>query len=273
MNNQITKSHTYIDGHKISFLEQGTGIPVILLHGIPTNSVMWRDIIPQLSKTHRVIAPDLLNYGQSTKPKSADVSINAQRHMLVKLMTALGVRRADIVGHDIGGGVAQLIAVSYPEKIRKLVLMDSICFDSWPIPEFEPLQKPGAESEMSLDDFLSMMRDFMPNGVFNKSVMTDELIDLYLAPWSTESGKRAFFRNLRRLNNEYTQAIADELRHLPHQTLIMWGDKDPFQKPDYAPKLAETIPNAKLVWIKDAGHWLIDEKPAEIGKHLRQFLN
>lgn len=273
MSTQITENYTYIDGHKIAFLEQGSGSPIILLHGIPTNSLMWRNIIPQLAKTHRVIAPDLLNYGKSAKPKSADVSINAQSNMIVKLMDVLGARQADIVGHDIGGGVAQLIAVNYPEKVRKLILIDSICFDSWPIPDFEPLQEPGAESEMSLEDFLSMMRGFLPKGVYDKSVMTDELIEMYLEPWSTEDGKHAFFRNLRRLNKEYTQAITDELSNLPHQTFIMWGDKDPFQKPEYAPKLAEAIPNAKLFWIKDVAHWLIDEKPDEIGEHINKFLS
>lgn len=273
MGTQITENHTFINGHKIAFREQGAGSPVILIHGIPTNSLMWRDIIPKLAETRRVIAPDLLNYGLSAKPISADVSINAQSHMLVKLMDALGVSQADIVAHDIGGGIAQLVAVNHPEKIRKLVLIDSVCFDSWPIPEFEPLLKPEAESEMSLNDFISMMRGFMPNGVYNKSIMTDELIELYLGPWSSEDGKRAFFRNLRRLNKEYTQAIADELKHLPHQSLVMCGDKDPFQKPEYASKLVEAIPNAELVWIKDAGHWLIDEKPNEIVDHINQFLD
>ena len=158
MSTQVKEHHTYIDGHKIAFREQGKGSPVILIHGIPTNSLMWRAIIPLLAKTHRVIAPDLLNYGQSTKPKSADVSINAQSRMIVKLMDALGVRRADIVAHDIGGGIAQLIAVNYPEKVRKLVLMDSVCFDSWPIPEFEPLQQPGADDAMNLSAFVDMMR-------------------------------------------------------------------------------------------------------------------
>ncbi|MBE0443250.1 MULTISPECIES: alpha/beta fold hydrolase [unclassified Psychrobacter] len=272
MSTQITKNHTYIDGHKIAFLEQGSGSPIILLHGIPTNSLMWRNIIPELAKTHRVIAPDLLNYGKSDKPNDADVSINAQSSIIAKLMDVLGARRADIVGHDIGGGIAQLIAVNYPEKIRKLVLIDSICFDSWPIPEFEPLQEPGAESDMSSEDFLTMMRGFLPKGVQDKSIMTDELIDMYLEPWSTEDGKHAFFRNLERLNKEYTQAIADDLSNLQQQTLIMWGDQDPFQKPDYAPKLVETIPNAELVWIKDVAHWLIDEKPDEIAEHLNQFL-
>ena len=151
--------------------------------------------------------------------------------------------------------------------------MDSICFDSWPIPEFEALQEPGAEAGMSLDEFTSMMRDFMPNGVHNKSVMTEELIDLYLTPWSSEDGKRAFFRNLRRLNKEYTQAIAEELKHLPHPCLVMWGEKDPFQKSEYASKLAEAIPKAELVWIKDAAHWLVDEKPDEVGDRIDRFLD
>jgi 2-hydroxymuconate-semialdehyde hydrolase len=272
MNTQITEHSTYINGHKIAFLEQGVGSPVFLIHGIPTNNLMWRKIIPLLAKRHRVIAPDLLNYGKSDKPNNADVSINAQAHMIVQLMDALGVHRADVVAHDIGGGIAQLIAVKNPEIIRKLVLIDSVCFDSWPIPEFEPLQLPGADAGMSLNEFVDMMRGFMPNGVFNKSVMTNDVIDRYIEPWSTEDGKRAFFRNLRRLNNEYTQAITGELNKLPHQTLILWGDKDPFQKPEYAPKLAEAIPNAELVWIKDAGHWLIDEKPDEIGEHIDLFL-
>jgi len=272
MSTQITEHSTYINGHKIAFLEQGVGSPVFLIHGIPTNSLMWRKIIPLLAKRHRVIAPDLLNYGKSEKPSNADVSINAQSRMIVQLMDALGVHRADVVAHDIGGGIAQLIAVKNPERIRKLVLIDSVCFDSWPIPEFEPLQLPGADAGMSLNEFVSMMRGFMPNGVYNKGIMSNDVIDRYIEPWSTEDGKRDFFRNLKRLNNEYTQAITGELNKLPHQTLILWGDKDPFQKPEYAPKLAKEIPNAELVWIKDVGHWLIDEKPDEIGEHIDLFL-
>lgn len=272
MATQMIQNHTYIDGNQIAFYEQGSGSPVILIHGIPTNSLMWRNIIPQLAKTHRVIAPDLLNYGESAKPENADVSINAQSHMLAKFMDSIGERNADIVGHDIGGGIAQLLAVNYPEKVSKLVLMDSICFDSWPIPEFEPLQEPGAESEMSLDDFLDMMRGFLPKGVNDKSVMTEELIDQYLKPWSSETGKKAFFRNLRRLNKEYTLAVSDQLKQLPHKTLVLWGEKDPFQKPEYAPKLAAEIPNSDLIWVADAGHWLIDEKPTEVGENLIRFL-
>ncbi len=272
MNNPQAK-FTNIKGHKISYLEEGEGYPVILIHGIPTSNLMWRNIMPELAKTRRVIAPDLLNYGQSDKPDDANVSIEAQSRLIVKLMSQLGLEKADVVAHDIGGGVAQLIGVNYPEKVRKLVLIDSVCFDSWPVPGFIPLQEEGAEEGMSLQEFVKMMRGFMPLGVHNKSAMTDEVIDLYLGPWSTEEGKKAFFRNLRRLNPEYPKAIASELKHLPHETLIMWADKDIFQKPTYASKLKEAIPKAELVWIKDSGHWLIEEKPEEIRQLILNFLN
>jgi len=262
-----------IDGNRISYAEQGEGSPVVLIHGIPTSNLLWRKVMPELAKTHQVFAPDLLNFGKSDKPMDANVSIEAQSRLIVKFMDKLGIKSADIVAHDIGGGVAQLMAVNHAERVGKLVLIDAVCFDSWPIPEFLPLLEAGAEERMSLDAFMKMMREFMPQGVHNKKVMTDEVIDLYLSPWSTEDGKKALFRNFRRLNSEYTQAIACELKHLAHETLILWAENDAFQKPAYASKLLEAIPNARLIWIKDAGHWLMEEKPEEVSSHLIDFLD
>ena len=104
--------HQYlqVDGHRIAYLEQGEGAPLILLHGIPMSGLLWRKILPQLAQTHRVIVPDMLNYGKSDKPLDADVSIAAQSKILIGLMDALGIRCADLVAHDIGGGVAQILA-------------------------------------------------------------------------------------------------------------------------------------------------------------------
>jgi len=270
--NQSNQHLIHIDDYPIAYVQQGEGNPVVLIHGIPTSNQLWRNVIPELAKTHHVFAPDLLNYGKSCKPADANVSIEAQSRLIVKFMDELGMKSADIVAHDIGGGIAQLIAVNYPERVRKLVLIDTVCFDSWPIPEFLPLQKPGAEAAMDLEAFLKMMREFMPQGVFNKDAMTDEVIDLYLSPWSTEEGKKALFRNFRRLNPEYTQAIAGELKHLAHETLILWAENDVFQKPVYASQLQQSIPNSKLIWIKEAGHWLMEEKAEEVAGHLIAFL-
>ncbi len=266
--------HNYmlVEGHHLAYLDEGSGPPVLLIHGIPTSSLLWRDIIPVLAKTHRAIAPDLLNYGKSDKPDNADVSIAAQARLLIGLLDALGIRRADVVSHDIGGGVAQIIAVRHPERVKKLVLSNAVCFDSWPIPEFKPLQEPGAEDKMSLEAFTEMLRGFLPQGVHRTESLSPTAVEIIMEPWSSEDGKRALFRNFRRLNPEYTQAIADELKHLDHDTLILWGREDPFQKPAYAEKLRSTVPNAKLIWIDDAAHWIMEEKPVEVAAALKAFL-
>lgn len=267
----ISHRYLYVDGHRIAYLEQGAGPPVILLHGIPTSSLMWRNIIPDLARSYRVIAPDLLNYGKSDKPLDANVSIEAQSRIMLALMDALGIRRADVVAHDIGGGIAQIMAVNRPERVERLVLADAVCFDSWPIPEFAPLQEPDAEQQMSVAEFEQMHRDFLPKGLYDKSVATPDLADMMIEPWRGEEGKRAFFRNLRRLNPEYTLAIADDLAHLPHETLILWGRHDPFQKPKYAEKLKTTLPNARLEWV-EAAHWITEERPQETAEILGAFL-
>ncbi len=270
---QFKEQSVQINGYNIAYIVQGEGSPVVLIHGIPTSNQLWRKVMPALAKTHQVFAPDMLNYGKSDKPLDANVSIEAQSRLIIEFMDKLGLDSADIVAHDIGGGVAQLMAVNYADRVRKLVLIDVVCFDSWPIPEFLPLQKAGAEEKMPLEDFVKMMRDFMPQGVYNKDIMTGHVIDLYLSVWSSEAGKKALFRNFRRLNPEYTLAIAGDLKHLANDTLIIWAENDIFQKPAYASKLLETIPNAKLIWVKDAGHWLMEEKPEEISAHLISFLD
>lgn len=272
--NTLEYRHNYmlVEGHRLAYLDEGNGPPVLLIHGIPTSSLLWRDIIPALAKTHRVIAPDMLNYGKSDKPDNADVSIAAQARLLIGVLDALGIRRADVVSHDIGGGVAQIIAVRHPERVKKLVLSNAVCFDSWPIPEFKPLQEPGAEDKMSLKAFIEMLRGFLPQGVRRPESLSPAAVEIIMEPWSSEDGKRALFRNFRRLNPEYTQAIADELKYLDHNTLILWGREDPFQKPAYAERLRSTIPNAKLIWIDDAAHWIMEEKPVEVAAALKAFL-
>lgn len=271
--NQPQEKFITVNSHKIAYLEQGEGSPIILIHGIPTYNILWRKIMPEISKTYKVFAPDMLNYGDSDKPVDTNVSIGAQSRLIKAFMDKLNLESADIVGHDIGGGVAQLMAVNYPERVRRLVLIDSVCFDSWPIPEFIKLQEEGIEDKMSFEEFLKMMRELMPRGVHNKSAMTDDVIELYLIPWSRKDNRKALLRNILRLNPEYTQAIAGELKHIPHETLVLWGEHDEFQKPSYATKLAETIPKTSLVWIKKAGHWPMEEKPDDVIHYLMSFLN
>ena len=270
---KLTHEFAMVEGHRIAYLDEGDGPPLILLHGIPTSSLLWRNVIPDLAQTRRVIAPDMLNYGRSDKPLRADVSIAAQARILVGLMDALGLSRVDLAAHDIGGGVAQIVAVRHPERVNRLILASAICFDSWPIPEFEPLQEDGAEAGMSLKAFDAMLRDFLPQGVAAEDGLSSEATEIMLHPWANEAGKAALFRNFRRLNPEYTMAVARELETLDLPTLVLWGDKDPFQKPAYAQRLADTIPCARVAWITGAAHWIMEEQPQAVAAEISGFLD
>jgi pimeloyl-ACP methyl ester carboxylesterase len=169
--------------------------------------------------------------------------------------------------------VAQIVAVRHSERLNRLILASAICFDSWPIPEFEPLQEVGAEAKMTVEAFEAMLRDFLPQGVADADGLNSEAVDIMLRPWAGEAGKAALFRNFRRLNPEYTMAIARELETLDLPVLVLWGDSDPFQKPAYAQRLTETIPGARLEWITDAAHWIMEEKPDEIADRIARFLD
>ncbi|HEX6731191.1 MAG TPA: alpha/beta fold hydrolase, partial [Pyrinomonadaceae bacterium] len=113
-----------VNGVRLHYLTAGKGDPVILLHGYAQNSHMWRPLIPQLAKTHTVIAPDLRGFGQSSKPSGGyDKKTMAQD--IHALATSLGIRRATVVGHDIGLMVAYAYAAQYPAEVDRIVLMDA----------------------------------------------------------------------------------------------------------------------------------------------------
>src|SRR5919202_2184352 len=114
---------------------RGAGEPVVFLHGFPTSSHLWRDVVPLVPAGHRLVVLDLLGYGRSDKPLGRDVSIRGHAERLVQLFDALRIERASVVGHDIGGGIAQYLAVKHPTRVVRIALVNSVGFDDWPTRE------------------------------------------------------------------------------------------------------------------------------------------
>jgi 2-hydroxymuconate-semialdehyde hydrolase len=111
---------------------RGAGEPIIFLHGFPTSSHLWRDLIPILPDGYRTVVVDLLGFGRSDRPLGRDVSIPGHAQRVIALMDALRIEYAALVGHDVGGGIAQYLAVHHPTRIARLCLIDSVAFDRWP---------------------------------------------------------------------------------------------------------------------------------------------
>lgn len=129
---RLDKKRIRVSAGEIAYADEGDGPVALLLHGFPTSSHLWRDLVPILAPRFRAIAPDLLGYGDSEKPGDPGaLTIRAQASAMRELLSALDVEEPAVVGHDIGGGVAQLLALE--GGVKALTLIDSICFDSWPI--------------------------------------------------------------------------------------------------------------------------------------------
>jgi pimeloyl-ACP methyl ester carboxylesterase len=122
-----------LDNDFVSYVDEGAGEPVILLHGIPTWGYLWHGLIPALSRTHRLLIPDLVGFGYSDKSDRFDRSIHAQALMVERWMDALEIGTATVVAHDIGGGVALRLATLRPGRVSTLCLLNTVCYDSWPI--------------------------------------------------------------------------------------------------------------------------------------------
>src|SRR5918999_3842655 len=124
-----------LDGARLYYYAAGTrgaGEPVVLIHGFPTSGHLWGELVPLVPSGHRVVVVDLLGYGRSDRPRAGRVTLRAHADRTIELFDVLGIDRACVVGHDVGGGVAQSMAVRYPERVSRLCLIDSVAFGGWP---------------------------------------------------------------------------------------------------------------------------------------------
>jgi pimeloyl-ACP methyl ester carboxylesterase len=135
----FAKQFTHVGQARVAYRDEGTGPPVVLLHGCPFSSPVWRNVLPALTAAgHRVRAPDLLGLGDTETPLGADWSLSAQAATIVGWLDVLGLDRVSLVGHDHGGAVAQLLAAQCPERFDRLVLCNVEAYDNWPSSDERP---------------------------------------------------------------------------------------------------------------------------------------
>ncbi|MBW3628112.1 MAG: alpha/beta hydrolase [Gemmatimonadetes bacterium] len=268
---QALQKVTEVGDRFVSYVDQGFGEPLILLHGIPTWGYLWHSVLPALARTHRVLVPDLLGFGYSDKGDRFDRSIATQAEMLDGWMQGLGVERADVVAHDIGGGVALRLATLFPQRVRRLGLMHAVCYDSWPIEMMLQFGHPGVHRKVSASTAIAGLKLALKQGF--ASSPADELLDGILAPYATEVGKLSLVRNAAALNTNLTTEITSLLPRVDAPTLVLWGEEDKFQPVRFGERLAWDIPDAKLVRIPEARHFVMFDQPDAVERHVANFLD
>jgi pimeloyl-ACP methyl ester carboxylesterase len=250
----------------------GAGQAVLLVHGIPTSSRLWDGVGADLAAGHDVAAFDMLGYGESAKPVDHDVSMAAQARLVPPLLDALGLDRVVLVGHDLGGAVAQRVVLEAPERVSGLVLIDSVSFDSWPIARMRALRALSPPftrrwPRLWFGYFDRTLRPYVPKGEPREALAAS------LAAWSGDrDSAEAWIRNTRAMDARITAEIAPRLGEVAVPAHVVWGRRDPFQKVRWAARLRDAIPGATLS-VLDGGHFLPWDRPAEVAAEIRALAN
>ncbi len=265
-----------VNGHRIAYLDEGQGPPLILLHGYGGSMWQWEYQQP-LTAQFRVITPDLIGSGLSDKP-AIDYRPEELIDSIRGLMDELGLPTATLIGNSMGGGVAIGMALTYPERVHRLVLIDGL-----PDHVRERLVSPLMQRAINTHAPAWLARFgalFLGNrtmeAVLKEIVYDPRLVTPLVLDRSNRNRQRAdMITPLLALRNSlplWEQHFAPRLKDIRHSTLILWGEHDRLFPPQVGRDLLTIIPHSKLIVIPDAGHIPQWEQPQAVNRHIREFL-
>jgi haloalkane dehalogenase len=260
-----------IDDHdlEVAYYDDGTGDPVVFLHGIPTNSYLWREAVPPITEERRVIVPDMVGYGQSSMYDGFDRSLRAQEEMLAELLESLDLQTISLVGHDLGGGIALRYAVHNPDAVEQLVLSNAVAYDSWPIPSITDLGLPETARETSVEEAQEMLDGLLRDTLYGDDP-NEAFIEGMTTPWASEEGVTSLVRNASATNTNHTTEV--DPAEVTAETLLLWGAEDEFQSIDWAEQLQEDIDDTELIGLENANHWVPEDRSDAYSEELSAFL-
>jgi pimeloyl-ACP methyl ester carboxylesterase len=265
-----------LDGARLYYYAAGTrgvGEPVVFLHGFPASGHLWTDVIPLMPAGHRLVVVDLLGYGRSDPPMGRSLSLRAHGERVIALLDALGIDRACIVGHDLGGGIAQSMAIEAPSRVSRLALVNSVAFSGWPTRDVRlartVLRLAGNFAPQWL---LAILRADLERGYADPSRAAHS-IERFVRPFAGVEGRAAFMEHLHALDSRETRALAPRLGEITAPTAVMWGAHDPFLSVRLGRKLAAAITGATFEVIQGARHFTPEDAPRPVADGIAALLS
>ena len=258
-----------VDGGEMFTTDVGDGPAVVLVHGSPVSSLEFRAVIGRLRPRFRVVAPDLLSFGQSTGPAKG-AGFTQQARALRGLFDALSLDRFDFVGHDWGGPIGLGAAAEAPGQVDRIVLLNtSILPDFEPPLAWRPIIAP-LIGELTLVG-ANLMSHTLP--LMLEAVRHDrELHQRYLEPMAHAATRRTMLKLERRDGYEAVcQRIVRSLREMGGPRLLIWGTGDPYFRREYR-RLQAAIPDLRRITLPGAGHFASEDAPEAVSRHIDDFL-
>ncbi len=276
-----TSKYVDVDGAKLACVDEGAGEPIVMLHGNPTWSFLYRNFIGPLSKRHRAIAVDHMGFGRSDKPLDGNYSLSGHIANLTRLIDALGLRDVTLVMQDWGGPIGLGWAVDHPERVKRLVILNTWAFR---VPEgsrINPLLdlfRQPAVGEALVQGLNLFVEGFLPAGIWRKEIL-NEIMPAYRTPfpdWNSRIGTLKFPRDIP-IGDAHPSAsamghIQDNLGKLKVPTLIVWALQDPAFPNQLFDVWKSIYPHADAHTIENAGHFLQEDAPEQIVSYIEAFL-
>jgi pimeloyl-ACP methyl ester carboxylesterase len=262
----------------IRYRELGAGEPILLVHGLLANGLLWQEVAPQLARDFRVIVPDW-PLGSQELPMSVgtDLSPLGLASIVAGFMSELELKDVTLVGNDTGGAICQLVAVYHGERLARLVLTPCDAYENFLPPAFRPLQAlarvPGAVYVIAQSLRPRAARRLpLAYGWLAKRGIADDLSDAWLAPaLSSASIRREIAAVLKGISSRYTLDAAERFGEFDKPVLIAWAPEDRFFKLRYAERMRAAFPNARLELIEDSYTFVSIDQPQRTAELIAAF--
>jgi pimeloyl-ACP methyl ester carboxylesterase len=262
-----------VDGLTIAYRELGSGPPVLLLHGWPTSSYLWREVMLPIAERNRVLAIDLPGFGGSDKPLGVRYGFELFERTLDGFLAALGVEEVGLAVHDLGGPVGLHWAVQRPERVTRLAILNTLVY-----PEFSEavLQFIKACSTPELREQLTSpagLEAAMGLGLADEANLTEAMLEAVREPFRSPESRRALADAGIGLEPDGFAEIARLLPSLRMPVRVIYGERDRIL-PDVKEtmgRVKQDLPQAEVTALSECGHFLQEEAPDEVGALLARF--
>ncbi|NKE55936.1 alpha/beta fold hydrolase [Lentzea sp. PSKA42] len=249
----------------------GAGRPVVLLHGTPFSSFVWRAVAADLAADHEVYVWDMLGYGRSEMKAGQDVSLRAQGNIFADLLAEWGLARPHVVAHDFGGAVALRAHLLHGAEYAALALFDPVALAPWGSPFFRLVQEHSAVFEQLPGNLHeALVREYVSSA--SSPGLAPEVLDELVSSWTGEAGQPAFYRQIAQADQRYTDEIQHRYGDLAIPVTVCWGEDDEWIPPIRGEQLAAAIPRSALHLVPGAGHLVQLDAPGPVLDLVRRFL-
>ena len=259
-----------LSGGVVAHGRMGQGPPLVLVHGTPSWSFLWRRVAPMLAADFSVHMFDLLGYGDSEKGDALDVSIASQSRMLSELLDLWALDQPLIAGHDIGGAIVLRAHLVEGRGFERIALVDSVVFNPWLTPTTMHIRAHlDAYQTMPVHIYEQVVRAHLRTAVHRP--LNDDTLDGYMKPWAGTAGQAAYIHKIALFEEADTAGLEPLLTEITAPTLIVWGEDDGWIAPSVAGRLNRAIAGSLVKLIPGAGHFCTEDAPQAVAQALGGF--